>query len=130
MRLLSMASALLLGIVLTLMGCGGSSSTFNPNPNNLTPAQAQQLGNEAYVDVGTALADALGGSPLTNDRTKILAALRKNNQAVSASAQTTCNSSDTSCIVSFNYGCPDGGSIALSGSFTENDLTSASGCPG
>ena len=128
MPLLSKVSiALLLGISLTLIGCGGSGSALNPNPNpnNLTPAQAQQLGNEASVDVGSALADALGGSPLANDRTKILGALRRDNQAVSASAQTTC--SGTSCTVSYTYQCPDGGSIAVSGSVTASDLTSANG---
>lgn len=126
MRLLSIVSALLPGIALTLIGCGGSSNALNPNPNNLTAAQAQQLGNEAYTDLGTALADALGGSPLASSRAKILAALPKKNQAVSASA-TTCNSSDTNCTVSFTYQCPDGGSVAVSGMFTVTGLTSASG---
>ena len=127
MRLLSRVSiALLLGIALTLIGCGGGSgSTPNPNPNNLTQAQAQQLGNEAYVDLGTALADAVGGSPCASARA--LAALRKNNQAVAASSGITSNSSDTSCTVSFTYQCPDGGSVAVSGSLTATGLTSASG---
>jgi len=126
MPLLSKVSiVLLVGIALTLIGCGGSSGTLNPNPNNLTPAQAQQLGNEVFTDVSTALADALSGLPLATDETKILAALRKQNQAVPASAQTTC--SGTSCTVSFTFECPDGGSIAVSGSLTENSSTSASG---
>jgi hypothetical protein len=125
MRLLSIVSALLSGIALTLIGCGGGSSNIpNPNPNNLTQAQSQQLGNAAYADLATALADALGGSPFAS--AKALAALRKNNQAVSASA-TTCNSSDTSCTVSYTYQCPDGGSVAVSGSFNATGLTSASG---
>ena len=121
MRLLSRVSiALLLGIALTLIGCsGGSGSALNPNPNNLTSAQAQQLGTEVFADVSTALEGALSGLPLANDRAKIFAALRKQNQAVPASAQTTCNSSDTSCTVSFTFECPDGGSIAVSGSLTE-----------
>jgi len=125
MRSLSRVSiALILGIALTLIGCGGGSgSTPNPNPNNLTQAQAQQLGNEAYVDLGTALSDALGGSPFATARA--LTALRKNNQAVSASAQTVC--SGISCTVSYTYDCPDGGSIVVSGSFTANGSTSASG---
>jgi len=128
MALLSKVSiALLLGIAPTLVGCGGSSSTLNPNPNNLTSAQAQQLGTEVFADVSTALEGALSGLPLANDRAKIFAALRKQNQAVPASAQTTCNSSDTSCTVSFTFECPDGGSIAVSGSLTENSSTSASG---
>ena len=127
MRLLSRVSiALLLGIALTLIGCsGGSGSTPNPNPNNLTPAQAQQLGNEAFADLGTALANALAGSPFANARA--LAALRTHNEAVSASSGITCNSSDTSCTVSFTYQCPDGGSVAVSGSVTANSPTSASG---
>jgi hypothetical protein len=130
MPLLSKVSiALLLGIALTLIGCGGSSNNpiANPNPNNLTQAQAQRLGGEAYADVDTALADALAGSPITNARRNILAALRKNNQVVSASTAITCNSSDTSCTVSYTYQCPDGGSIAVAGSLTETSSTSASG---
>ena len=130
MPLLSKVSiALLLGIALTLIGCGGSSNNPNPNPNNLTKAQGQQLGSEAYADIGTALADALASSPLplTSGRGNILAALRKSNQVVPAPKEITCNSSNTSCTVSYTYQCPHGGSIAVSGSLTENSSTSASG---
>ena len=122
--------ALLLGVALTLLGCGGSSNNPNPNsdpnPNNLTQPQAQQLEGEAFAEVGTALADALSGSPLTTSRAKILAALPKNNQVVPTPAGITCNPSGTSCTVSFTYQCPDGGSIAVSGTATENSPTSAS----
>ena len=124
MPLLSKVSiALLLGIALTLIGCGGSSK--NSNPNNLTQTQAQQLGSEAYAVVGAALADAIAGSPLTSGRLNILGAFRMSNQVAPAPMQTTC--SGTSCTIASTYQCPNGGSIAVSGSLTENSSTSASG---
>ena len=116
-------------ILSTLAGCGGGNN-LNSNANNLTQAQAQQVGTTVSNDVSQALASAVGSAAVPLDittRDNMLVALQRNNRqagAVSTPQDVTC--SGGTCTVSGTYNCPDGGSILVSGSFTASGM-SASG---
>ena len=113
----------------TLAGCGGSGNSSS-NPNNLTQAQARQVGTTVSNDVSKALASAVGNAAVPLDittRANMLVALQRNNSqaaAVSKPQDVTCNGSN--CTVSGTFNCPDGGSILVSGNFSGSG-TSASG---
>ena len=119
--------AVALTIVGTLAGCGGSS---NSSVNNLTQAQAKQVGSTVSSDVSKALASALGNTVVPLDitaRANVLSALQRNKSqadAVLKPEDVTCSGSN--CAVSGTFNCPDGGSIMVSGSFSGSG-TSASG---
>ena len=97
MRFLSQASiALIIGTALLVISCGcGSSSPNLTNPENLTQAQATQLGTEGF----TVLSEAL----------------------FSAVSNTACNSSP--CNISYTYQCQSSGSITVSGTVTQTSLS-------
>ena len=116
-------SLMVLGI---LAGCGGGNANLNAN---LTKAQAQQLATAVSTDVSNALASALGSTPVPLDigsRDHMLAALHRNSQAATVPKPEAVTCSGTSCTVSGTFTCPDGGSLAVSGSFTASG-NSASG---
>jgi hypothetical protein len=102
----------------TLAGCGGGGSG-NSIANNLTQAQARQVGTTVSNDASKALTSAVGNPAVPLDittRDNMLVALQGNNsQAVSQPEQVTC--SGTSCTVSGTYNCPDSGSIMVMGNF-------------
>ena len=108
----------------TLAGCGGGGSG-NSIANNLTQAQARQVGTTVSNDVSKALTSAVGNPAVPLDittRDNMLVALQGNNsQAVSQPEQVTC--SGTSCTVSGTYNCPDGGSIMVMGQFMVNGMS-------
>ena len=82
--------ALLVGaLLLQITACGSSS---DPNPQNLTQAQSQQLASEGFTEIAIATIDGL------------------------RSLETSCTSSP--CTLSYTYECADGGSIAVAGSLT------------
>jgi hypothetical protein len=117
-------AAVTLVVLGTLAGCGGSNG--NANANNLTQAQAQQLGSAVSDDVSKALASAVSNVAMPlgiTTRDNMLVALQRNSQAdtVSKPKQVTCN--DKSCTVSGTYTCPDGGSIAVSGDFSASSTS-------
>jgi hypothetical protein len=122
--------AVTLMILSTLAGCGGGSNLSSAN--NLTQAQAQQVGTAVSNDVSTALASALGSAAVPLDittRNNMLVALQRNNRQADAVAKpqdVTCSGSPSTCTVSGTYNCPDGGSIMVMGSFTASGM-SASG---
>jgi hypothetical protein len=111
----------------TLAGCGGNGSS---NANNLTQAQARQVGTTVSNDVSKALSSAVGNAAVPLDittRDNMLVALRRNTSqadVVSTPEVVTCTGS--SCTVSGTYNCPDGGSIVVSGNFSASG-TSANG---
>ena len=110
-----------------LAGCGGGNANFNAN--NLTKAQAQQLATAVSTDVNNALSSVLGSSAVPLDigsRDHMLAALHGNSQAAAVPQPQTVTCSATGCTVSGTFACPDGGSIAVSGTFTVSG-NSASG---
>jgi hypothetical protein len=119
------APVALMGLCI-LAGCGGGNANLNAN---LTKAQAQQLGTAVSTDVNNALASVVGNTTVPLDissRDHILLALRRNSQANTVAKPETVTCNGTSCTVSGTYTCPDGGSIAVSGSFTASG-NSASG---
>ena len=128
-RKLSLTAATLM-VLGTLAGCGGGGNG-NAIANNLTQAQAQQLGSAVSNDVSKALTSALGNAAVPLDittRDNLIVALQRNNSQADAASQpeqVTC-SGGTSCTVSGTYNCPDGGSIMVSGSFMASGM-SASG---
>jgi len=111
----------------TVAGCGGGS---NSNPNNLTQAQAKQLGTTVSNDVSMALASVVGNAAVPLDittRDKMRVALQRNNSQADAVAKPeTVTCSGSNCTVSGTFNCPDGGSIMVTGTFTASG-TSASG---
>ena len=119
--------AVALTILGTLAGCGGSSG--NSDANNLTQAQARQLGTTVSNDASRALGSALGIPTVPLDisaRDNMLAALRRNDSHANALLKPEnliCNGSD--CTVSGTYNCPDGGSIMVSGTFTANGASTS-----
>ena len=110
-----------------LAGCGGGSSV---NSMNLTQAQAKQVGSTVSNDVSKALASVVGSPavPLgitTRDNMRA-ALLRNKSQAGALANPSSVTCSGSSCTVSGTFNCPDGGSIAVSGTFTASG-TSANG---
>jgi len=121
------AAVILVAVLSPLAGCGGGST--NANSNNLTQAQAQQVGSALSDDVSKALANALGNTAVPLDissKDHMVVALHRESQAgtVAKPEEVACNG--TSCTVSGTYTCPDGGSIAVSGTF-RGSTTSAGG---
>ena len=118
-RKLSLTAATLM-VLVTLAGCGAGSSG-NAIANNLTQAQAQQLGTAVSNDVSKALTSAVGNPAVPLDitaRSNMVVALQGNNsQAVPQPEQVSC--SGNSCTVSGTYNCPDKGSITV----TSDNLT-------
>ena len=104
---------LLIGPVLLFVGCGSSS---NPNPNHLTSAQAQQLGGEVFTDVFDAISGASGSGSDAVHKSGLPALLARNKSH--SYAQTPDDSS-----LNYTYTCPDGGTIAISGSSGNNSIT-------
>lgn len=119
--------AVTLMVLGTLAGCGGNGSS---NANNLTQAQARQVGTTVSNDVSKALGSAVGNAAVPLDittRDNMLVALQRNNSpadVLSKPEDVTCSGSN--CTVSGTYNCPDGGSILVSGNFSASG-TSASG---
>jgi len=108
-------------------GCGGGGYSTS---NNLTQAQAKQVGTTVSNDVSKALASAVGNAAFPLDittRDKMLVALqRDNSQANAVTKPETVTCSGSTCTVSGTFNCPDGGSIMVSGTFSASG-TSASG---
>jgi len=97
---------------------------------NLTQAQAKQVGSTVSNDVSKALASVVGSPavPLgitTRDNMRA-ALLRNKSQAGALANPSSVTCSGSSCTVSGTFNCPDGGSIAVSGTFTASG-TSANG---
>lgn len=121
--------AVTLMVLGTLAGCGGAGNGSS-NANNLTQAQARQVGTTVSNDASKALASAVGNAAVPLDitaRDNMLVALKRSKSqadAVSKPEDVTCNGSN--CTVSVTYNCPDGGSILVSGNFSGSG-TSASG---
>jgi len=118
--------AVTLMVLGALAGCGGGSGTSHID--NLTQAQAQQLGSALSDDASKALASAVGNvaTPLDiTTRDNMLVALQRKSKAETASKpeQVTCNG--TNCTVSGTFTCPDGGSIAVSGNFSANSTSTS-----
>jgi hypothetical protein len=109
-----------IGIALILSGCGGSSGTPN---SNLTPAQAQSVGNAVYSSISDAIGSALGSVAAKATGKRLMRQLRPVQAGLSAS----CNSSDTSCSVSGSSACSGGGTISVSGSGSESINSSGNG---
>lgn len=113
MRLFTTALTLLLiGAALLFVSCGNSK---NPNPNNLTSAQAQTLGVEVFDDAFSAIAGATGDSRSNTDRRSGWADLSKNKSM--SSAAKPASSSGT-----YTYNCFDGGTITVSGTVGNSSL--------
>jgi hypothetical protein len=113
--------AVTLMVLGTLAGCGGGGNSIT---NNLTQAQAKQLGTTVSNDVSKALASAVGNPAVPLDittRDNMLVALQGNNSQVQPE-QVTCSSS-TTCTVDGTYTCPDGGSITVVGTFTVSGMS-------
>ena len=116
--------AVTLMILGTLAGCGGGS---NVNSNNLTQAQAKQVGTTVSNDVSKALASVVGNPAVPlgiTTRDKMRVALH-NSQASAVENPQNVTCSGSTCTVSGTFNCPDGGSIMVSGTFTASG-TSAS----
>jgi len=117
------AAVALVAVLGSLSCCGSSGGGSGSNANNLTQAQAQQLGTSVGTDMDNAVASVLSnaGVPLNaTSRANVLAALRRGRQV------NTAQKPEDSTGLSGTYTCPDGGSIAVSGSFTSTG-TSLSG---
>jgi len=99
---------LLIGTVLLFAGCGSSK---NPNPNNLTSTQAATLGTEVFTDVFEAISAAEGGSSVAH-KSGLPALLGKNHSVRPQSSS-----------IQFTYNCPDGGTVALTGSTGNSSIT-------
>src|SRR5437899_11402608 len=89
-------SAVTLTILATLAGCGGGGNG-NSIANNLTQAQARQVGTTVSNNVSKSLASALGNAAVPLDittRDNMLVALQRDNgqaDAVSKPEDVTCN---------------------------------------
>src|SRR3984893_6571364 len=128
----SITAVILVAVLGTLAGCNsnGGGGGNNGNPNNLTQPQAKQLGSAVSTDVSNALSSATGipAVPLDfSSRDHMIVALRGNSRAdtVSKPEVVTCGASG--CTVYGTYGCPDGGSTAVSGNISSTSGTSVSG---
>jgi len=100
-RLTKTLTLLLIGTVLLFAGCGSSK---NPNPNNLTSAQAATLGTEVFTDVFLAIS-ASGASSSVAHKPGLPALLDKNDSVRAQSSSS----------IQYTYNCLDGGTVALSG---------------
>ena len=123
-RKLSLTAATLM-VLGTLAGCGGGGNG-NPIANNLTQAQAQQLGSAVSNDVSKALASVVGNPAVPlgiTTRSNMVVALQGNNSQVQPE-QVTCSSTG-SCTVDGTYTCPDSGSIMVSGTFMVIGMTAS-----
>ena len=112
----------------TLAGCGGGG--YGTSNAKLTQAQAKQVGTTVSNDVSQALAGVVGNPAVPfgiSTRENMRTALLRNKTqagAVENPQNVTCTGS--TCTISGTVNCPDGGTIAVSGTFTAMS-TSANG---
>jgi hypothetical protein len=112
----------LMGTVLLLVGCGGSSTK---NTTTLSSTQASQLTTETFTNVLDALENIEESDQSNSSRqSNPLAVLSKHRNPSSAVTSDGISCSGSTCtITSVVYDCTDGGTITTSGSESETSLS-------
>ncbi|HEX8817501.1 MAG TPA: hypothetical protein VF753_18565 [Terriglobales bacterium] len=119
---IKLCTGMLLGVALLLVACGGSSNpSSNTNTGQLTQAQAQQLGTEAFTQAFKAVEDVAGES---SSASAVAAFGRSRHFASDAAPDVVSCSGSTCTITSVVYKCQDGGAITVNGSVTETSSSS------
>ncbi len=137
MKRRNLIAGLMMLSTLSILGCGGGSGSSggsggggSTNTTPLTQAQAEV----AFTDIANAMADAAGGAlavgptnPLSQVRKEEVAGIQKailngvpmpaSKNAISPAPEVLPDT--TTILPTYTYNCPSGGTIVVTGSFTE-----------
>jgi hypothetical protein len=124
-------------LTLPVIGCGGSGGSSGSSGNSSTPPMTKAQAAAAFTDVFTAMEEATIALPLVHSgpvsqlrkeeaaevREAILNGARNSAPAYSISPALKISPDTTTTIPSFTYQCPSGGTIVVTGSYSETSTS-------